>query len=114
MRSSQLPGPAVHWPWQRPGSFPTTKKIRPGRQPSPHFRAFPEASARSIHSHHPNASSMSISPSRPSFGMIGLGTMGRNLLLNLADHGFPVSGYDKDATKVALLAKEGQGKPVTG
>lgn len=46
--------------------------------------------------------------------MIGLGTMGRNLLLNLADHGFPVSGYDKDATKVALLAREGQGKPVTG
>ena len=29
--------------------------------------------------------------------MIGLGTMGRNLLLNLADHGFPVAGYDKDA-----------------
>ena len=57
---------------------------------------------------------MSNPPSRPSFGMIGLGTMGRNLLLNLADHGFPVSGYDKDATKVALLAKEGQGKPVTG
>ena len=57
---------------------------------------------------------MSTPPSRPSFGMIGLGTMGRNLLLNLADHGFPVSGYDKDATKVELLAKEGQGKPVTG
>ena len=57
---------------------------------------------------------MSTPPSRPSFGMIGLGTMGRNLLLNLADHGFPVSGYDKDAAKVALLAQEGQGKPVTG
>ena len=54
------------------------------------------------------------SSARPSFGMIGLGTMGRNLLLNLADHNFPVSGYDKDATKVALLAHEGQGKPVTG
>ena len=57
---------------------------------------------------------MSNPPSRPSFGMIGLGTMGRNLLLNLADHDFSVSGYDKDATKVALLAREGQGKPVTG
>ena len=57
---------------------------------------------------------MSNSSSRPSFGMIGLGTMGRNLLLNLADHDFPVAGYDKDATKVALLAQEGQGKPVTG
>ena len=33
------------------------------------------------------------------FGMIGLGTMGRNLLLNMADHDFAVAGYDKDATK---------------
>ena len=29
-------------------------------------------------------------------GMIGLGTMGRNLLLNMADHGFAVAGFDKD------------------
>lgn len=35
--------------------------------------------------------------------MIGLGTMGRNLLLNMADHGFSVSGYDKDPAKTALL-----------
>ena len=49
-----------------------------------------------------------------SFGMIGLGTMGRNLLLNLADHDFAVAGYDKDAAKVALLAKEGAGMPVQG
>src|SRR5690606_33858710 len=34
-----------------------------------------------------------------SFGMIGLGTMGRNLLLNIADHGFAVLGYDKDIEK---------------
>src|SRR4051812_15255246 len=40
------------------------------------------------------------------FGMIGLGTMGRNLLLNMADHGFAVAGYDKDAKQVALLAEE--------
>jgi 6-phosphogluconate dehydrogenase len=45
-------------------------------------------------------------------GMIGLGTMGRNLLLNMADHGFAVAGYDKDAPKLALLEKEGAGKPV--
>ncbi|WP_235727027.1 NADP-dependent phosphogluconate dehydrogenase [Hymenobacter siberiensis] len=58
---------------------------------------------------------MSTTPaSKPSFGMIGLGTMGRNLLLNMADHGFPVAGYDKDADKIALLAKEGAGKPVHG
>ena len=47
-------------------------------------------------------------------GMIGLGTMGRNLLLNMADHGFPVAGYDKDVTKLDLLESEGQGKPVKG
>lgn len=45
-------------------------------------------------------------------GMIGLGTMGRNLLLNMADHGFPVAGYDKDVAKLDLLESEGQGKPV--
>jgi 6-phosphogluconate dehydrogenase len=37
------------------------------------------------------------------FGMIGLGTMGRNLLLNIADHGFAAIGFDKDASKAALL-----------
>ncbi|MBO2007920.1 NADP-dependent phosphogluconate dehydrogenase [Siccationidurans soli] len=46
--------------------------------------------------------------------MIGLGTMGRNLLLNLADHGFSVAGYDKDPDKIGLLAKEGAGKPAEG
>ena len=33
-------------------------------------------------------------------GMVGLGVMGRNLVLNMADHGFAVAGYDKDQTKV--------------
>jgi 6-phosphogluconate dehydrogenase len=37
------------------------------------------------------------------FGMIGLGVMGRNLLLNMADHGFAVTGFDLDATKTAAL-----------
>src|SRR5688572_11013192 len=37
------------------------------------------------------------------FGMIGLGTMGRNLLLNIADHGFASIGYDKDVSKANLL-----------
>ncbi|HMR91183.1 MAG TPA: NADP-dependent phosphogluconate dehydrogenase [Chitinophagaceae bacterium] len=37
------------------------------------------------------------------FGMIGLGTMGRNLLLNVADHGFAAIGFDKDITKGQLL-----------
>ena len=39
-------------------------------------------------------------------GMIGLGVMGRNLLLNMADHGFSVAGYDKDPTKIEALRKE--------
>lgn len=47
-------------------------------------------------------------------GMIGLGTMGRNLLLNMADHGFAVAGHDKDASKLTLLEKEGEGKRVKG
>ena len=38
-----------------------------------------------------------------SFGMIGLGTMGRNLLLNVADHGFSAIGFDKDPEKGRLL-----------
>src|SRR5688572_20707220 len=37
------------------------------------------------------------------FGMIGVGVMGSNLLLNLADNGFKVMGYDKDSTKTLLL-----------
>lgn len=37
------------------------------------------------------------------FGMIGLGVMGRNLLLNVADHGFSVIGFDKDEAKTSAL-----------
>ena len=37
------------------------------------------------------------------FGMIGLGVMGRNLLLNMADHGFSVIGFDKDTEKASAL-----------
>jgi 6-phosphogluconate dehydrogenase len=32
-------------------------------------------------------------------GVVGLGVMGRNLTLNMADHGFPVAGFDTDAQK---------------
>src|ERR1019366_3399070 len=39
-------------------------------------------------------------------GMVGLGVMGRNLLLNMADHGFSVAGYDKDAAKAEALRQE--------
>ncbi|MBT1704496.1 NADP-dependent phosphogluconate dehydrogenase [Chryseosolibacter indicus] len=48
------------------------------------------------------------------FGIIGMGTMGRNLLLNMADHGFNVSGLDKDESKITLLRKEAGSLPVKG
>ena len=44
------------------------------------------------------------------FGMIGLGVMGSNLLLNMADNGFSVIGYDLNPDKTAKFessAKEG-------
>jgi len=52
-----------------------------------------------------------MSPTEPrmELGMIGLGVMGRNLLLNMADHGFPVAGYDQDPAKVEALLREGKG-----
>lgn len=43
-----------------------------------------------------------------SLGMIGLGTMGRNLLLNLANNGFKVTGYDKNPEMIRLLNEEGE------
>ena len=39
-------------------------------------------------------------------GMVGLGVMGRNLLLNMADHGFWVAGYHADPGKVDALLRE--------
>ena len=44
--------------------------------------------------------------------MVGLGVMGRNLLLNMAERGFTVAGYDKDPQKVALLQSESAGLSV--
>ncbi|MGE5316390.1 MAG: NADP-dependent phosphogluconate dehydrogenase [Chloroflexota bacterium] len=40
------------------------------------------------------------------FGMIGLGTMGRNLVFNMCHHGYSVAGYDKDQSKVTDLQNE--------
>ena len=47
-------------------------------------------------------------------GMVGLGVMGRNLLLNMADHGYSVVGCDKDPGKVSALAAESGVKDVRG
>ncbi len=44
--------------------------------------------------------------------MIGLGTMGRNLVLNMADHGFSVAGYDRNPDQLNRLREEGAGKQV--
>ncbi|HQZ82472.1 MAG TPA: NADP-dependent phosphogluconate dehydrogenase [Pyrinomonadaceae bacterium] len=49
---------------------------------------------------------------KANFGMIGLGTMGRNFLLNVAEHGIAGVGYDLDAGKRELLLTEGAGMPV--
>ena len=43
---------------------------------------------------------------RYEIGMVGLGVMGRNLLLNIADHGHSVAGYDKDAAKVTVRCEK--------
>ncbi len=47
------------------------------------------------------------------FGMIGLGTMGSNLVLNVADNGFEACGYDRDPAQQKRLLEESKGKPVT-
>jgi 6-phosphogluconate dehydrogenase len=47
------------------------------------------------------------------FGMIGLGTMGRNLILNVADHGFEACGYDRDAAQQKRLLQEAKDKHIT-
>ncbi|PYS87489.1 MAG: phosphogluconate dehydrogenase (NADP(+)-dependent, decarboxylating) [Acidobacteria bacterium] len=46
------------------------------------------------------------------FGMVGLGTMGRNFLLNVAEQGFSCVGFDIDVSKRGLLTQEGNGLPI--
>ena len=41
------------------------------------------------------------------FGLVGLGVMGRNFILNVADNGFTAYGHDLDDEKVNSLKKEG-------
>ena len=48
------------------------------------------------------------------FGMIGLGVMGRNFLLNVADDGFGALGTDIDQESVAALNDEGKDMRVKG
>jgi 6-phosphogluconate dehydrogenase len=42
--------------------------------------------------------------------MISVRIMGRNLILNMADQAFSVTGYDEDRTKVKSLRTESESK----
>ncbi|MBT8320429.1 MAG: NADP-dependent phosphogluconate dehydrogenase [Eudoraea sp.] len=44
------------------------------------------------------------------FGLVGLGVMGRNFILNVADKGFTALGHDLDSEKVSALREE-RGNP---
>src|SRR5690606_40503460 len=37
------------------------------------------------------------------FGLVGLGVMGRNLLLNMADHGYSAIAFNRSEEKIAAL-----------
>ncbi len=41
------------------------------------------------------------------FGLVGLGVMGRNFILNVADNGYTAFGYDLDKSQVDALIDEG-------
>ena len=45
-------------------------------------------------------------------GIIGLGVMGKNLALNAESKGFPVAGFDVDASKRAQVAEAVRGKKI--
>ncbi len=46
------------------------------------------------------------------YGMIGLGTMGRNLVFNINDHGYSVAGFDKSQSQAELLKKEAASRTI--
>lgn len=48
------------------------------------------------------------------FGLVGLGVMGRNFILNVADHSFAALGLDNDQDKVNSLKAESKGLDVDG
>lgn len=47
-------------------------------------------------------------------GMVGLGVMGRNFVLNMADNGYAVAGLDTDSDKAKALDKESGDMKVKG
>ncbi|MCG8329941.1 MAG: NADP-dependent phosphogluconate dehydrogenase [Chitinophagales bacterium] len=48
------------------------------------------------------------------FGMVGLGVMGRNFLLNIVDNGYAAIGLDLDKEKVDALNAEADGRVLEG
>lgn len=55
-----------------------------------------------------------LSQKRFEIGMVGLGVMGGNFALNMADHGVAVAGYDKDLAKVSALQVEAEKRDIHG
>ncbi|MGE5343359.1 MAG: NADP-dependent phosphogluconate dehydrogenase [Candidatus Omnitrophota bacterium] len=47
-------------------------------------------------------------------GMVGLGVMGGNLLLNIADHGYSIVGYNRNPERIKSLRQEGKGLDIRG
>ncbi len=48
------------------------------------------------------------------FGMVGLGTMGANLAINIADHGFSVLGLARSQEKADLFSAHAEGRSFLG
>ncbi|MCS7240663.1 MAG: NAD(P)-binding domain-containing protein, partial [Candidatus Bipolaricaulota bacterium] len=46
------------------------------------------------------------------FGVIGLATMGQNLALNMARHGFSVAGYNRSAERTQALMARVKDEPI--
>src|SRR5258708_27455237 len=52
--------------------------------------------------------------SHSTFGIIGLGTMGRNLALNIEEHGFPVAVWNLETEWTDAVLKDHVGAKFTG
>jgi 6-phosphogluconate dehydrogenase len=52
--------------------------------------------------------------SQAEIGLIGLGVMGQNLALNIADHGFPIAVYNRTAARTEAFARseEARSRPI--
>jgi 6-phosphogluconate dehydrogenase len=52
--------------------------------------------------------------SQAEIGLIGLGVMGQNLALNIADHGFPIAVYNRTAARIEAFARseEARSRPI--